>query len=523
MEKGHEERLFPIFLTLASKRCVVVGGGEVAARKVRALLDSGARVFVIAPQLCAALDPLAQSGQVEHVARSYETGDLEGSALAFGATDDRSVNEGVYTEATRLGVPVNVVDQPHLCSFYVPATLARGPITVAISTQGMSPALARRLRERLEEAVPPEYGDLAALLGSLRAEMKAAFPSGRERGAKWRRVLDGEVLSLLRSGKPEEALAATRKLLGLDASGEHPCPAVVRIGSRGSALALAQARAVAERLEQMGAEADIVTIRTSGDRGARTEAGSTVGVFVREIEQALLRGEVDLAVHSMKDLPTGPRDGLVSAAVPPREDPRDAIITRTGQGLDELPPASRVATSSPRRVAQLRSHRPDLVFVPVRGNVDTRLRKLERGDFEALILACAGLARLGLQEIITERLPVDVCLPAPGQGALALQVREQDAELRALLAPLDHAPSRLAVETERAFLAGVGSGCTVPAGALALVEADRLVLKAVLEGGEGELLRDQIEGPRASAAELGLELALRMRAAAPNRTAMDQP
>jgi hydroxymethylbilane synthase len=521
MQKGKEERLFPIFLRLTGIRCAVVGGGEVAAGKVRSLLDGGANVVVVAPQLCATLDSLVRSRQVEHLARSYEAGDLKGSVLAFGATDDRAVNEAVYAEATRRGLPVNVVDQPDLCTFYVPATLARGPIAVAISTHGTSPALARKLRERLEEAVPPEYGDLAELLGSLRAEVMAAFPSGRERQAKWGLVLESEVLSLLRSGKAEEARAAARQLLGLEARAHRSSPAIVRIGTRGSALARAQAEAVAQRLKEMGVAAELVIIRTAGDRGARIGEGSAVGLFVREIEQALLRDEIDLAVHSLKDLPTGPREGLVVAAVPPREDPSDALITRTGQGLEKLRPESRVATSSPRRVAQLRAHRPDLAFVPVKGNVDTRLRKLKRGDFEALVLASAGLVRLGLQQVITERLDFDVCMPAPGQGALALQVREQDAELRALLEPLDHAPTRLAVEAERAFLGGVGTGCVVPAGALAVIDGNRLVLKAVLDTGEGGLLRDQIKGPSASSAELGAKLARQMCGVTSSRKAMD--
>jgi hydroxymethylbilane synthase len=525
MERDDRDRLFPIFVKLAGKVCTLVGGGDVAARKVRSLLDSGARVRIIAPRLCASLGSLVRSGQAEHVARNYEQGDLAGSVLAFGATDDRSVNDAVRREGESLGILVNVVDQPDLCSFYVPSALARGPIEIAISTEGTSPALARRLREMLEGVILPEHGQLAALLGSLRAEVKAAFPSSREREARWRSVVDSEVLALLREGKQEEARAVARRLLGLASTTERGPDALdtVRIGTRGSALALAQARATAACLRQAGVNSEIITIRTTGDR--RTEIGpdSPIGMFVREIEQALVRGDVDLAVHSMKDLPTGARPGLVVAAVLPREDPSDVIITRDGQGLDELPPGSRVATSSPRRVAQLRVHRPDLVFVPVKGNVDTRLRKLERGDFDALVLAYAGLARLDLSDAVTERLPYDICLPAPGQGALALQVREEDTALRRLLEQFDHEPSRLAVTAERAFLAGVGGGCSVPAGALGVIEGDRLILRGVLEAEEAGLIRDQVEGPPGSASELGVELAERVLAATQTRIATDQP
>jgi len=523
MERDRQRRLFPVFIKLAGRLCVVVGGGEVAARKVGALLASGARVRVIAPELCGSLRRLVESGEVEHVARDYAPGDLNGSRLAVAATDDGSVNEAVWREAERSGVLINVVDQPDLCSFYAPSVLQRGPIQIAISTEGTSPALARRLRQKLEDAVPREYGDLASLLGSLREELKEACSCSREREERWRSTLEGEVLSLLRRGKREEARAAARRLLGLApaTAAKQDALGAVRIGTRGSALALAQATAIAECLSQAGARVEMITIRTTGDRRADLK-GAPMGVFVREIEEALLRGEVDLAVHSMKDLPTGPRPGLVIAAVPEREDPSDVIITRTGEPLDKLPLGSRVATSSPRRVAQLRAHRPDLAFVPVKGNVDTRLRKLERGDFDALVLAYAGLARLGRSEVIAERLPYDICLPAPGQGALALQVREQDAELRRFVEQLDHEPSRLAVEAERAFLAGVGGGCSVPAGALGVTEGGHLIVKGILQTAEaGDLIRDQVEGPTDRASELGTELAKRVLAAMPGRITVD--
>lgn len=522
MEREHQKPLFPVFVKLDGRLCTVVGGGEVAARKVVSLLDSGARVRLVAPRLCASLCALAEAGRVEHVARQYAPGDLEGSTLAVGATDDASVNQAVYQDGEGLGILVNVVDQPELCGFYVPSTLDRGPVRIAVSTTGTSPALARRLREILEDAVPPEYGELASLLGSLRAEASRHVPSG-ERGRRWRNVVDGEALCLLRQGRRADAERTVRELLGLAAPRrpDQCAPARVRIGTRGSALALAQSSAIAECLRQLGAQVDIVTIHTTGDRRAEL-SGAPVGMFVREIEQALLAGDVDLAVHSMKDLPTGTRPGLVVAAIPPREDPSDVIISSAGQGLDELPPGSRVATSSPRRVTQLRSHRPDLVFVPVKGNVDTRVRKLRRGDFDALILAYAGLARLGILEVVTEQLSPDICLPAPGQGALALQVREADVELRHLLAQLDHGPSRLAVEAERAFLAGMGGGCSIPLGALGIVDGDRFILRGAFATADGtRLIRDAIEGPPDSALDLGAALAERVLAVTSSKAGTD--
>lgn len=339
----------------------------------------------------------------------------------------------------------------------------------------------------------------------------AAHASSRDREARWRQVLHSEVLALLRERKHDQAEETARGLLGLagPTRGRMSCQgADVAIATRGSALALAQSRLVAERLRSLGSTVDIHVVHTTGDvlRGPLPSEGT--GVFVKEIEHALLSGEANVAVHSMKDLPTGRREGLVIAAVPVRDDPHDALVTRSGLHLDQLPAGSRIATSSPRRKAQLRAYRPDLEFVPVRGNVDTRLRKLSRGDFDALVVAQAGLARLGLADSATELIPLGICLPAPGQGALAIQVRESDHRLRDLLAPLDHLPSRLAVEAERAFLSRLGAGCSLPAAALGAMDGDRLVLEATVADPEGKgVFRECIEGSAAEAEALGHQLA----------------
>jgi len=295
---------------------------------------------------------------------------------------------------------------------------------------------------------------------------------------------------------------------------ERPDFAPLLLGTRGSKLALVQANAVAARLQEMGREVVLQVIRTAGDRGAQPVTGSAIGVFVKEIEQALLQGEVDLAVHSLKDVPTDERPGLVIAAIPERADPHDALVTRTGVGLAALPPGSTVASSSLRRTGQLKAYRPDLAFVPVRGNVDTRLRKLARGDFDALVLALAGLIRLGYQDQVTEVIPYDICLPAPGQGALAVQVRSDDASLRSLVGALDHTPSRLAVTAERSFLAQLGAGCTVPAGAVGLVQDDRFHLTGAVASADGRtLIRRRVIGAAQEAEALGRKLAEEMLAA----------
>ena len=206
---------FAVFILLGGSPCVVIGGGAVAARKAESLLASGARVTVISPELGAETAALVQAGSVAHLARPYQRGDLAGSRLVFAATDDAEVNAAVHQEATELGILVNVVDDPPHCSFIVPSHFERGPISVAVSTGGASPVLARHVRQRVEAAVPPVYGELAELLGRLRAEVKAGGASMEERLRRWESVLSSDVLALLEQGKAGEAEARARELLGL--------------------------------------------------------------------------------------------------------------------------------------------------------------------------------------------------------------------------------------------------------------------------------------------------------------------
>lgn len=276
------------------------------------------------------------------------------------------------------------------------------------------------------------------------------------------------------------------------------------IGSRGSRLALWQAGWVRQRLRDLGRESRIEIIRTTGDRITEVplaQAG-TKGLFTREIEDALLGRAVDLAVHSLKDLPTELPGGLAIAAFPPREDPRDAVV---GAALADLTQGAKVGTSSLRRAAQLRAHRPDLVIEPIRGNVDTRLRRLDEGRYDAVVLAAAGLRRLGCADRIAEILPPEVMCPAVGQGALAVEVRGEDtAAYRALL---DDAPTRAAVSAERAVLSALGGGCLVPIGAHARIEGDTLRILAIVISPDGSrLVRRDSAGPPSAAEDIGARL-----------------
>ena len=252
----------------------------------------------------------------------------------------------------------------------------------------------------------------------------------------------------------------------------------IRIGSRGSALAMAQATLVRDALAQAGHPSSIVVIQTEGDRRAPDTAWGE-GAFVTAIEGALLDGRVDVAAHSAKDIPTDEDPRLRIAAYLPRADARDALVLPRGvttPRLDELPAGSRVGTDSPRRTGFLRARRPDLRFQPLHGNVDSRLRRLDAGDADALVLACAGLDRLGLSDRITERLDMELVPPAPGQGAIAVQVRADDQRLIEACGSLDHRPTRIAVEAERAFLRASGGGCRAPIGAFASISDGTLEL-----------------------------------------------
>jgi hydroxymethylbilane synthase len=292
---------------------------------------------------------------------------------------------------------------------------------------------------------------------------------------------------------------------------------VLRIGTRGSALALAQTRLMADALEATGAAVEIVTVTTPGDTSSAPIAEIGIGVFTSALREALAAGEIDVAVHSYKDLPTAKDPRLVLAAVPVREDPRDVLCARDGLTLGELPPGATVGTGAPRRVAQLNALGLGLTVVPIRGNVDTRLSKVTDGELDAVVLARAGLARLGRLSVITEVLEPIQMLPAPAQGALALECRVNDMDTEHLLGQcMDDESTRLAVTAERSLLAALEAGCSAPVGALAEVVEDyvtgadgvervvsMLSLRGVAATPDNEMLRASAISDLTNADELG--------------------
>jgi hydroxymethylbilane synthase len=286
---------------------------------------------------------------------------------------------------------------------------------------------------------------------------------------------------------------------------------MIIIGTRGSALALAQTTWIKERIMRLfpDIEVSLKIIKTSADKDTTSSlrSSSSVGVFVKELEQALREEQIDIAVHSMKDVPTQISADFEISAVPEREDARDAFIASQAGNLLELPGGATIGTGSIRRQAQILAIRPDLKIMDIRGNVDTRLKKLHEGIYDAIILACAGLRRLGLQEQITSPFSYEQMLPAPGQGALAIETRSHDPRIRAFVAPLNHLPSAIAVSAERGFLQRMGGGCNVPIAAYARVTRETIEMDVRIASPDGQRImgdsmRGSIEGMDEAVASL---------------------
>jgi hydroxymethylbilane synthase len=286
----------------------------------------------------------------------------------------------------------------------------------------------------------------------------------------------------------------------------------IKIGTRGSKLALAQTNSVVENLKKIAPDmqSEIMVIKTSGDimQDVSLMQIGGQGAFVKEIEEALLDGRIDLAVHSMKDVPGETPDGLTFAAIMKREDVRDVLVSRGRIKMEFMPKGAKLGTGSLRRGAQIKAILPDIQIVPLRGNIDTRLKKIETEDLTGVILAAAGMKRLGYVEAISQFLPVELMLPAVGQGAIGLQMRQTDSELLKVLSKLNHEPTAAEVTAERSYLRALGGGCRLPIAAYGLIEKQRLTLEGLVAAPNGTtVIRDKVWGEIDEAEELGKKLA----------------
>jgi hydroxymethylbilane synthase len=439
--------VYPIVVNMRGRVAIVVGGGSVAERKIAALLDGGASVTVISPELTPILTELARARRISWACKRFDPADLDGALLVFAATDDDSVNATVVEAAHERQILVNDASLAARGDFSTPAVHRKDSLTIAVDTGGTAPAVAALVRDQV--------------------------------GALVERCL-------------AEALVCA---------------------SRASRLAMTQTRTVMAKLARSGIASTVITISTKGDEvvdRAITALGSD-NVFVRELEVALRERRADYAVHSCKDLPSTLADDMELAAIVERADPRDVFCSERFSSFAQLPAGSRVGTSSPRRSAQLAALRADLDYVTIRGNVDTRLRKLRDGEYDAVVLAAAGLDRLGERARHSVPFELDAVVPAAAQGALAVETRRGDPVAGFLRAALNDSACELQVVAERAFLRAMHGGCAAPIGVHA--ELDRtsgaMTVRSAV-GEDGRILRSQRKGMVSTVGEaevLGAEAA----------------
>jgi hydroxymethylbilane synthase len=423
----------------------------------------------------------AEEGELLLRPRSYAGhGDLRGQFLVYAATNKTELNEQVCLDAEGLDLLYNASDRSEQSSFMDAAVIRRGPLVLTVSTSGTSPSAAKAIKGQLDQQFTGIWEEALTFVGEWRERVQGEIIDSKERQALFKQSFAPHQMQLLQAGQlevwKEELTRSYTQYIEQEAFKVRK----IIVGSRQSALALTQTGQVIDQLKLLSAangidcEFEIKKIVTKGDQildVTLSKVGGK-GLFVKEIEQALLDGDIDMAVHSMKDMPWELPEGLTNGAVPKRVDARDCIISRNQLTLKDLPHGAKVGTSSLRRASQLKQYRPDLQLEPIRGNIDSRIKKLETEGFDAIILAAAGLYRMGWQDRITEYLPVELCLPAVGQGSLGIECRENDPFMLQLLGLLNDADSELTVAAERTFLRLLNGGCQIPIGAYATWKQD---------------------------------------------------
>lgn len=478
---------FPIALDIRGWAVVVAGGGAVAQRKVAQLSASGARVTVVAPAAGDALRAAAAQGDITLLERPFEEADLAGARLAFAATNDGAVNAWIAQRAKERGIPVNDAGDAERGDFSIPIVHRTGPLTFTIETGGLSPSFAKRLREEVRARFDQRYGRAAETLGVMRAYAQTVVEPQMRAAVMGR--LAGREIEELAAMNPVQAHDAVEAAFAELKAAPNGAPVTQLVcATRASALAMWQTRHTIARLATAGIASTILQLSTKGDQvqDRSLAAIGTDSLFVKELEHALREGRADYAVHSCKDLPSTLPGDMRLAAIGLREDPRDAFCSEKYASFEALPPGSLVGTSSPRRRAQLQALRGDLRYDVIRGNVDTRLRKLRDGEFDAIFLAMAGLRRLGLSATHTVAMDPRRIVPAVGQGALAIECRAADGALAERLAEiLGDRATTLAVTAERAYLRTLRGGCQAPVGAHGTLDGDRLHLAGVIAALDG--------------------------------------
>ncbi|HEY1653769.1 MAG TPA: hydroxymethylbilane synthase [Candidatus Tumulicola sp.] len=506
--------MLPITLRPNGRRAVIVGGGGVAARKAQTLCAAGFPIAVVAAAIGPEMRALLERHAGESAERPYQASDLTGAGLVVAATDSDEVNARVVDDARAASVLVCDARDPARGDFAFPATARTGDLTIAVDSGGAAPAFSKRVAGELAAFLGPQYGAAVKTLANMRAYAKIVLaPERRAAALKALAALPIADLAAMNPAQAEHEVDAA--VAGTPARAER-ATAHFTCASRASALATIQARAVAARLARRGIATTILAVTTTGDRDRSRpiEALGSINVFVTELETALRDGRADYAVHSCKDLPSELAADMQIAAVSAREDPRDAFCSERYPNFNALPPGATVGTSSPRRRLQLAAQRPDLVFEDLRGNVDTRLRKLRDGRYDAIVLAMAGLNRLSARAAYTVPFGIDDLVPAVGQGALAIETRAADEPVaRELRAAINDSTVERCVACERAGLRALRAGCSAPIGIHAVVYGDVTVVTGARALADGTVLRARIERRIEGLAEaeiLGVEMAARL-------------
>lgn len=495
MLNSFEASMLPIALRPDGRRAVIAGGGSVASRKAELLAAAGFPLFVVAPRIDSRVREIVDRAGGDAAERAYDSSDVAGAALIVAATNDDAVNARIVADARAAGILVCDASDGERGDFTMPAVLRAGSLTIAVDSGGSAPAFSKRITAELAQRFGPEYGRAAETLARMRVYAKTVL------GADERRTVLQALAELpvaeLASMNPvqaeHEVEAAVERLRAAPAS----VPATVTCATRGSALAMTQTRMVAARLAERGTATTILTVTTAGDRDrSRPIERLGVNVFVKELEVALRERRADYAVHSCKDLPSELPPDMRIAAVSAREDARDAFCSERFESFAALPAGAIVGTSSPRRRRALAALRPDLEYREMRGNVDTRLRKLRDGEYDAIVLAMAGLRRLGARARHTVAFSIDEIVPAVAQGALAIETRADDEELAAeLRAAVNDAIAELCVACERAALRALRAGCTAPVGVHGTFADGVMTVCGFYASGDGDVRRTRMQEP----------------------------
>jgi hydroxymethylbilane synthase len=477
--------VYPVALSLRGRRVIVVGGGAAAERNVRTLLDADAAVIIISPELSPQLAAWAAAGRIAWHARAYRSADLAGAALAFASSDDAAVDGQVVADARAAEILVNDASDAARSDFVTPATHRSGPLTVTVDGGDLAPSFTTRIRDELALQFDARYARAAQTLGALHERAQAVVPPGAQAAVMGHfAARDVDELAAMRPGAIEhEVERAVDTLAGVVPADTRP----LTCATRASLLAITQTRTVMAKLAAAGMPSVVMEITTRGDSivDRPLAAIGSDNVFVTELEHALRDGRADYAVHSCKDLPSSLPDDMALTAIGVREDARDVFCSERFATFADLPAGARVGTSSPRRRAQLRALRPDLAYDDIRGNVDTRLRKLRDGEYDAIVLAAAGMHRLGVRATHTVPFEPELVTPAVAQGALGIETRAGHAAAARIAAVLDHPPTAIAVRAERAFLRTVHGGCAAPVGAYAVWDDGQLRISAAIAAEDG--------------------------------------